>query len=40
MSLIRARIRGVLMRGKQIAITAAIALAVVIGYQTYMAKKS
>lgn len=28
------------MRGKQILITAAISLAVVIGYSTYMAKKA
>ncbi len=27
------------MRGKQIAITAVVALVVVVGYQTYMAKK-
>lgn len=27
------------MRGKQLAITAAIALAVVVGYHTYMSKK-
>lgn len=28
------------MRGKQIALTAVIALAVVVGYSTYMAKKN
>lgn len=32
--------RSALMRGKQILITAAVSLAVVIGYQTYLAKKA
>jgi len=33
------RIEGATMRGRQIAITAVIALVVVVGYQTYQAKK-